>query len=457
MERPVRFTDESIMRLRQVLYGTPDADPTPFRVHPKPGGRTPILVRCTSATAAGGVELGGTVTYPAKVVDINSLVSDQDEAADVWLSLLDGGTTASPLTYATPVSGNCYYGLYAGTFDPFPSGASDPRPKVYAVTRATSGSTPTVSAWKEPVRVATTVAGTLASSFENGDSIDGVTLATGDRILIKDQASATENGIYTVNASGAPTRATDADTGAELLGAVTFVSEGTANRDTVWGQTTNATISVGVSNIVWGRVSPAGITVQDIDAVPSYASTITLRFDQADGFTLSQPSANVARVDMETATTTQVGIVSTSAQSFAGDKTFIASVIAGGDLSSFANDTCITQIEGGSVGHASIDATWPFGNCIVLYMKDTTHITSSGSGQESITVRMLHVNTLAHGLNAGEYFGLSGSNSRNAYFLAQGYAVTDALGVAYASGVSGSFTAGVKTVTVNNGIITGIV
>jgi len=60
---------------------------------------------------------------------------------------------------------------------------------------------------KQAVRVATTAAGTLASSFENGDSIDGITLATGDRILIKDQADPAENGIYIVAASGAPSRA----------------------------------------------------------------------------------------------------------------------------------------------------------------------------------------------------------------------------------------------------------
>jgi hypothetical protein len=81
--------------------------------------------------------------------------------------------------------------------------------------------------WKQAVRAATTAAGTLATSFENGDAIDGVTLATGDRILIKNQATASENGIYVVNASGAPTRATDADAGAELVNATVYVSEGT--------------------------------------------------------------------------------------------------------------------------------------------------------------------------------------------------------------------------------------
>ena len=64
---------------------------------------------------------------------------------------------------------------------------------------------------KNSVRVATTANGTLSSAFANGQTVDGVTLATGDRILLKNQSTGSQNGIYTVNASGAPTRATDFD------------------------------------------------------------------------------------------------------------------------------------------------------------------------------------------------------------------------------------------------------
>jgi hypothetical protein len=92
---------------------------------------------------------------------------------------------------------------------------------------------------KASVRVATTTAGTLASSFENGDTVDGVVLATNDRILIKNQVTGSENGIYTVNASGAPTRATDADVDAEVVnGMYCFVTAGTTNANTGWVLTT---------------------------------------------------------------------------------------------------------------------------------------------------------------------------------------------------------------------------
>lgn len=105
-------------------------------------------------------------------------------------------------------------------------------------------------AWKDEVKVATTTNGTLASAYENGDSVDGVTLSTGDRILIKDQSSGAENGIYVVNASGAPTRATDADATAELRNAAVFVAQGTSNGDKAFVQTAEIT-TVGTTAQTW--------------------------------------------------------------------------------------------------------------------------------------------------------------------------------------------------------------
>lgn len=109
--------------------------------------------------------------------------------------------------------------------------------------------------WKNPVRAATTAPGTLASSFENGDTIDGITLATGDRILIKDQADASQNGIYVVNATGVPTRATDADTSAEVPPAmVVAVEEGDTHADTLWILTTNGPIDLGTTNLTFAKI-----------------------------------------------------------------------------------------------------------------------------------------------------------------------------------------------------------
>jgi hypothetical protein len=107
---------------------------------------------------------------------------------------------------------------------------------------------------KQTVRAATTGAGTLASSFEAGDTLDGVTLATGDRILVKNQATASENGIYVVNKTGAPTRAYDADTSAKVKpNTLVGVSEGTANADKWFQLTSNAPIVLGTTNLTWAE------------------------------------------------------------------------------------------------------------------------------------------------------------------------------------------------------------
>ena len=118
---------------------------------------------------------------------------------------------------------------------------------------------------KQSVRAATTAAVLLASGLENGDAIDGVTLATSDRVLVKNQSTASENGIYVVQASGAAVRATDFDgTGEVSGGAFTFVEEGTVNADSGWVVTSNGAITVGTDAIAWVQFSGAGqITAGD--------------------------------------------------------------------------------------------------------------------------------------------------------------------------------------------------
>ena len=118
---------------------------------------------------------------------------------------------------------------------------------------------------KQSVRAATTAAVLLASGLENGDAVDGVTLVTGDRVLVKNQGTASENGIYVVQSSGAAVRATDFDgTGEVSGGAFTFVEEGTVNADSGWVVTSNGAITVGTDAIAWVQFSGAGqITAGD--------------------------------------------------------------------------------------------------------------------------------------------------------------------------------------------------
>jgi len=127
---------------------------------------------------------------------------------------------------------------------------------------------------KESVRVATTAnlsatydngAGTLTAGSNGAISIDGVTLTSGDRVLVKDQSTATENGIYTVTTVGdgstayVLTRAPDADTASELTGGTFFFAEqGSTNADNGYVATHNGTPTFGSTSITFSQFSGAG-------------------------------------------------------------------------------------------------------------------------------------------------------------------------------------------------------
>ena len=113
--------------------------------------------------------------------------------------------------------------------------------------------------WKASVRAATTAAVTLASDLENGDVLDGVTLATGNRVLVKNQSTGSENGIYVVASSGAPTRSTDCDIAAELTSNfAVFVEEGTLNADQGYVLTNDGAITVGTTALTFTQFTGLG-------------------------------------------------------------------------------------------------------------------------------------------------------------------------------------------------------
>lgn len=112
---------------------------------------------------------------------------------------------------------------------------------------------------KSSVRVATTSAGTLATDFENGDTVDGIVLATGNRILIKDQSTSSENGIYVVTASGSPTRAEDLPSSSSASSIFVFIEEGNINADLGFVCTTDdGSDTVGTDGLVFSQFSGAG-------------------------------------------------------------------------------------------------------------------------------------------------------------------------------------------------------
>jgi len=92
----------------------------------------------------------------------------------------------------------------------------------------------------------------LATEVEDGDTIDGVVLTTGDRVLLKDQVDPIENGLYDVQVSGPPLRAEDANDGAQVSGIFTVAKDGMVNGDTVWLCTSDPGADVvGTNALTW--------------------------------------------------------------------------------------------------------------------------------------------------------------------------------------------------------------
>ena len=111
--------------------------------------------------------------------------------------------------------------------------------------------------FKDSVRVASTANVTISGP---GAAIDGVTLSSGDRVLLKDQSTGSQNGIYIFNgAASAMTRATDADADAEVTsGMFVFVEAGTVNADNGFVLSTDGTITVGSTALTFTQFSGAG-------------------------------------------------------------------------------------------------------------------------------------------------------------------------------------------------------
>ena len=181
--------------------------------------------------------------------DINSAAAiDQSKISNLTTDLaaklaLAGGTMTGAIAMGT----NKITGL--GT----PTDGTDAATKNY-VDSAAQGID-----WKASVRAATTAAVTLASDLENGDTLDGVVLATGNRVLVKDQSTGSENGIYVVASSGAPTRSTDCDIAAELTSNfAVFVEEGTLNADQGYVLTNDGAITVGTTALTFTQFTGLG-------------------------------------------------------------------------------------------------------------------------------------------------------------------------------------------------------
>ncbi len=183
----------------------------------------------------------------AKIANDTIVDADINSAAAIAQSKISNLTT--DLGLKAPLASPTFTGTVTV---PTPTNSTDAATKAY-VDSITEG-----LHIHEAAIAATTANVNLANALENGDVIDGVTLATGNRILVKNQTTQSQNGIYVVASSGAPTRASDFDTAAEVdLGDFIFVSSGTVNGSTGWVQTNNPA-TIGTDALAFTQFSGSG-------------------------------------------------------------------------------------------------------------------------------------------------------------------------------------------------------
>jgi hypothetical protein len=183
--------------------------------------------------------------------------------------------------------------------------------------------------WKQEV-IAATIANITLSGVQ---TIDGVTLVAGNRILVKNQTAQTDNGIYIV-ASSTWTRSTDANTGSEIGSATVLVRNGTTNKSTQWTCTNATDPNIGTDNINFGQISASGTYTNGTGiSLTANAFSLDLSYTDARYVSLTGTYANPSWIT--SLAQSKITYSGTSAQYVRGDgvnTTFPTTV------SSFTND-----------------------------------------------------------------------------------------------------------------------
>jgi hypothetical protein len=218
-----------------------------------------------TSAADKGIQFTGSGT--AATYDLTTagkaLLDDADASAQ--RTTLGLGTIATQNSNNVTVTGGSVTGLGD------PSVSSEAATKNY-VDQAVAGLRTRIIA-----EAATTANIDLTADLENGDTLDGVTLVTGDRVLVKDQTNATQNGLYIVVASGTASRDPEHDTIAELSGQMIVVNQGTSNDNKIFLCTTDSSATIDVSNIVYTQITPANVgTVTSVGVADAGSSEFTV-------------------------------------------------------------------------------------------------------------------------------------------------------------------------------------
>ena len=202
--------------------------------------------------------LAGPTTGSAAAPDFRALVAaDIPSIAHTKISDFDTGVRVNTLSQMAAPTGSVSFNSQNITNVADPVNAQDAATKGFV--EATSQGLNV----KNSCVAATTGNITISTALNNGDTLDGVTLSTNDRVLVKDQSTASQNGIYVVAAS--PARAADLAAGANAAGMFTFVEQGTTNADNGFVCTSDSgSAVVGTNNLTFAQFSGAGqITAGD--------------------------------------------------------------------------------------------------------------------------------------------------------------------------------------------------
>ena len=194
---------------------------------------------------------------------------------------------------------------------------------------------------KDSCVAATTANITIATALNNGDTLDGVTLATNDRVLVKNQSTASENGIYIVGSS--PARADDLATGADAAGFFTFVEKGTVNADNGFVCTSDkGSAVVGTNNLTIAQFSGAG-QVTAGDGLDKSGNTLSVDL-KANGGLVIESSEIAVKLDASSITgTLAVGDGGTGGTSASQARTNLGLAI-GSDVQAF--DAQLSDVAG---------------------------------------------------------------------------------------------------------------
>jgi len=157
---------------------------------------------------------------------------------------------------------------------------------------------------KESCRAATTANITISTALNNGDTLDGVTLATDDRVLVKNQSTDSQNGIYIVGAT--PVRAYDLSTDDPSFGFLVYVRQGTTNGKTLWKNIQTAAPTIDATTISFEQIGAASGTVTSV------ALTVPAEFSVSGSPITTSGTLAVTKAN-ETANTVWAGPTSGSA------------------------------------------------------------------------------------------------------------------------------------------------